>query len=63
MRINKRRQSAYRFLKHRRLLVSGRGKMLVFDISEIPQDMNIEEFLKRFRRESSMNCYNIVNSK
>ncbi len=48
--IKKRRLSAYRFLKYYRLKATGREKLLVFDIANIPKDISISEFLERWKK-------------
>jgi hypothetical protein len=62
-RFNKRRSTAYQFLKHRKLLVEGKGKFLVFDISAIPEGYDTKTFLKMWSENKAKNCYQIVNAK
>lgn len=57
--IKKRRLSAYRFLKYYRLKVTGRGKVLMLDISAIPNDVTIEEFLAKWKSSDYQNRNNI----
>lgn len=47
--IKKRRLSAYRFLKYYRLKATGRGKVLMVDIAVIPNDITIDDFLKKLK--------------
>ena len=46
--IKKRRVSAYRFLKKAKLIVSGRGKIITLDLAMLPEDVNVNEFLKNW---------------
>jgi hypothetical protein len=52
--IKKRRLTAYRFLKTVKMVHQGRGKTIVFDIAQIPKDMDINDFLKSFRSNSQI---------
>ena len=57
--IKKRRLSAYRFLKHYRLKASGRGKILTFDIANLPKDVSIPEFLERLKKGNYNSRHNL----
>lgn len=58
--INRRRLSAYRFLKICKLQISGKGKVLIFDIANIPDGISINEFLiEKNRRDHGL----FLNSK
>lgn len=47
--IKKRRLAAHRFLKYYRLKATGREKILVFDIANLPRNANVSEFLKNWQ--------------
>ena len=59
--IKRRRIAAYRFLKHSRLMASGRGKIITLDLAMIPKNMDIKEFLKNCNYSNRHNM--ILNSK
>ena len=57
--IKKRRLSAYRFLKHYRLKSSDRGKILTFDIANLPKDVSIDELLEKYKKNEYNGRHNL----
>ena len=46
--IKRRKLSAYRFLKKSKLIVSGKQKVITLDLAMLPEDINVNEFLKNW---------------
>ena len=58
--IKRRRIAAYRFLKHCKMLSSGRG-IMTLDLAMIPKEVNIDEFIKNWNYNNRHNMF--LNSK